>query len=76
MGCALFPLQKIVFRSNQGAMDMEKYVHRENVALFKKRLAEAHSDAEREVLLKLLADEEAKAKEPPPKVVFSWRRQK
>ena len=58
MGCARFPLQKIVFRSNQGAMDMEKYVHWENVALFKKRLAEAHSDAEREVLLKLLADEE------------------
>ena len=32
MGCARFPLQKIVFRSNQGAMDMEKYGHRENVA--------------------------------------------
>ncbi len=47
-------------------MDMEKYVHRENVALFKQRLAEAHSDAEREVLLKLLAEEEAK--EPPPKI--------
>ena len=43
MGCVLFPLQKIVFRSNQGAMDMKKYVHRENVALFKKRLAEAHT---------------------------------
>ena len=43
MGCALFPLQKIVFRSNQGAMDMEEYVYRENVALFKKRLAEAHT---------------------------------
>jgi len=46
-------------------MDMEKYVHRENLALFKKRLADAHSASEREVLLKLLADEEAK--EPPPK---------
>jgi hypothetical protein len=44
---------------------MEKFIHRENLALFKKRLAESHSDAEREVLLKLLADEEAK--EPPPK---------
>jgi hypothetical protein len=33
---------------------MEKYIHRENLALFKKRLAESHSDAEREVLLKLL----------------------
>jgi hypothetical protein len=44
---------------------MDKFIHRENLALFKKRLAEAHSDTEREVLLKLLADEEAK--EPPPK---------
>jgi hypothetical protein len=45
---------------------MEKYIHRENLALFKKRLAESHSDAERQMLLKLLADE--KAKEPPPKM--------
>ena len=43
---------------------MEKYVHRANLALFKKRLAESHSEAERQMLLKLLADE--KAKEPPP----------
>ena len=35
------------------------------MTLFKKRLAEAHTDAEREVFLKLLADEEAK--EPPSK---------
>ena len=46
-------------------MDMEKFIHRENLTLFKKRLAEAHTDAQGEVLLKLLADEEAK--EPPPK---------
>lgn len=39
---------------------MERYVHRENLLLFKKRLVEAHIDAEREVLLRLLADEEAK----------------
>jgi hypothetical protein len=44
---------------------MEKFIHKENLALFKKRLAEPHTDAEREVLLKLLADE--KAKEPLPK---------
>jgi hypothetical protein len=44
---------------------MEKFIHRENLALFKKRLAEPHTDAEQEVLLKLLAEE--KAKEPPPK---------
>ena len=45
---------------------MEKYIHRENLALFKKRLAVSHNDAEREVILKLLADEEAK--EPLPKL--------
>ena len=44
---------------------MEKYVHRENLSLFKKRLAEPHTDAEREVLMKLLTDEQAK--EPRPK---------
>jgi len=44
---------------------VEKYVHRENLSLFKKRLAEPHTDAEREVLMKLLTDEQAK--EPLPK---------
>jgi len=44
---------------------MENFIHRENLALFNKRLAEPQTDAEREVLLKLLADE--KAKEPLPK---------
>ena len=39
---------------------MDKFIHRENLALFRKRLAEPHSDAERQVLLKLLAEEEAK----------------
>lgn len=45
---------------------MEEFIHQENLALFKRRLAEEHrTDAEREVLMKLLAEEEAK--EPPPK---------
>ena len=39
---------------------MEEFIHKENLALFKKRLAESHTDAEREVLLKLLANEKAK----------------
>jgi hypothetical protein len=39
---------------------MEKFIHQENLALFRKRLAEPHDDAERQVLLKLLAEEEAK----------------
>ena len=39
---------------------MEEFIHRENLALFRKRLAEQHSEAARGVLLKLLADEQAK----------------
>jgi hypothetical protein len=50
---------------------MEKFIHRENLAVFKKRLAEPHTDPEREVLLKLMADEEAK--EPRPKNGISSR---
>ena len=50
---------------------MEEYIHLQNLILFKKRLTEAHSDAEREVLLKLLADEEAK--KFPRKMAFSSR---
>ena len=50
MGCGRFSLQS-------GRSAMEKYIHRENLTLFKKRLAESHSNAEREVLLKLLAEE-------------------
>jgi len=44
---------------------MEKFIRQQNMDLFKKRLAEPHTDAEREVLMKLLADEQAK--EPSPK---------
>jgi len=39
---------------------VEKFIRRENVTLYKKRLAEPHTDAEHKILLKLLADEEAK----------------
>jgi hypothetical protein len=34
---------------------MENYIHRENLALFKRRLAEASNDSERKVLSNLLA---------------------
>jgi hypothetical protein len=46
---------------------VEKIIQRENLALFKKRLTEPHSDAERDVLLKLLAAEEAKETRPRAK---------
>jgi hypothetical protein len=39
---------------------MEGYIHRGNLALFKKRLAEPCDDTQRQVLLKLLAAEEAR----------------
>jgi hypothetical protein len=58
------PAPSFSFQSARAAI--EKYIHRENLALFEKRLAESHSDAERQMLLKLLAEEEAK--EPPPKM--------
>jgi hypothetical protein len=44
---------------------MEKFIHQENLALFRKCLVKPHTDAEREVLLRLLADEQAK--DPHPK---------
>ena len=39
---------------------MEEFIHRENLALFKKRLAEPCDDTQRQLLLKLLAEEEAR----------------
>ncbi len=39
---------------------MEAFIHRENLALLRKRLAEPCDDARHQVLLKLLAEEEAK----------------
>jgi hypothetical protein len=44
---------------------VEEFIHRENLALYKRRLAEPQTEAERAVLLKLLAEEEAN--EPRPK---------
>jgi hypothetical protein len=45
-------------RSRKSLLD--KYIHQENLALFKKRLTEPHDAARHKMLLKLLADEEAK----------------
>jgi hypothetical protein len=45
---------------------MEEFIHQQNLALFKKRLAEPHTDVEQEILMKLLADEQAKG--PPVKI--------
>jgi len=39
---------------------MEDYIHRENMALLRRRLSETSGESQRHVLLKLLAEEEAK----------------
>jgi hypothetical protein len=46
---------------------MEEFIRCENLIIFRRRLAEANSDAQRQVLLKLLANEEAKGDPRPPK---------
>jgi len=45
---------------------MEEFIHRENLIIFKRRLAEAKNDAQRQMLLKLLAKEEAKGGRSQP----------
>ena len=43
---------------------MEKFIHDENIRLYRRLLAEATDAERRMVLLKLLADEEAKDQRP------------
>lgn len=47
---------------------LEKFIHQQNLLLFRKRLAEAHDASIHKMLLKLLADEEAKDTLPPSKL--------
>jgi hypothetical protein len=46
---------------------MDKYIHRENLALLRRRLAEAQDETTRKVILKLLTEEEAKGMSPSRK---------
>jgi|GraSoiStandDraft_28_1057319.scaffolds.fasta_scaffold79502_2 hypothetical protein len=39
---------------------MERFLRRENTIIFKRKLTEATTDEQRQLLLKLLAEEEAK----------------
>jgi len=41
-------------------MIMEKFIHDENLKLFRKRLAETTNEAQRELILALIKEEEAK----------------
>ena len=47
---------------------MDKFIHQENLALFRKKLAETKDEAQLKVLLKLLAEEEAKDERKPPQL--------
>ena len=44
---------------------VDKFLHRHNLEHFRKQLAEAKDDAQRQTLLKLLAEEEAKDSPAP-----------
>ena len=44
---------------------MDEYIHQQNMVLFKKQIAEVNDEVKRKMLMKLLAEEEAK--EPLPK---------
>ena len=44
---------------------MEQFIHQENLALYRKKLAETEDEAQRKIILKLLAEEEAKDKRQP-----------
>jgi hypothetical protein len=46
---------------------MERFVHKENLKLYRKLLAETSDEQKRQTLLKLLADEEAKDAQPARK---------
>jgi hypothetical protein len=46
---------------------MERFVHKENLKLYRKLLAETTDEQKRQTLLKLLADEEAKDAQPAEK---------
>jgi hypothetical protein len=46
---------------------MDEFVHKENLKLYRKLLAETTDAQKRQMLLKLLADEQAKDERPPEK---------
>ena len=46
---------------------MQSFIHRKNLEIFRKRLAETQDEPERRQLRKLLAEEEAKEPPAPPR---------
>jgi hypothetical protein len=53
-------LQARIERTIPLEVDMENFIHNENLIIFRRRLALATDNAQRQLLLKLLAEEEAK----------------
>ena len=46
---------------------MDEFIHEQNLILFRKQLAEAKDETKRNILMKLLAEEEARKVLPAPK---------
>jgi hypothetical protein len=77
MDCARFPLKKIVFRFNQGGSYgevtftgrcvMERFIRNENIRLYRKLLEQEQDEERRNVIRKLLAEEETKDVRASPK---------
>jgi hypothetical protein len=57
--------ESVVLPPDPRGAAMDKFIRRENLVLFRKDLAETHDNAARKVILKLLAEEEAKDSTPP-----------
>jgi hypothetical protein len=45
---------------NEGDFSIQRYVHEENILLYRKLLADTMDEEKRKIILKLLAEEEAK----------------
>ncbi|ABE62716.1 hypothetical protein Nham_1908 [Nitrobacter hamburgensis X14] len=45
---------------SEGDFSMQRYVHEENILLYRKLLADTMDEQKRKIILKLLAEEEAK----------------
>jgi hypothetical protein len=55
---------------------VDQYIHQENVALYKKRLSETSDTAARKILLKLLAEEQAKGDPLNSRWTSGWLKSK
>lgn len=50
---------------SEGDFPMQRYVHEENILLYRKVLAETTDEQKRKIILRLLAEEETKELPPP-----------